>query len=251
MAGDVGPGGEATAQRSAADPLDRGLDALGVRLSPEQRAQLDQLERLLVEWNRRFNLTAITEHDEILVRHFLDSLSALPLLPARPWAGIDVGSGAGFPGLPIRIARPDARMTLLEATGKKCRFLEAVARELRLDDVEVVNQRAEIQGQVWGYRERYDVAMARGVAPFPVVLELVLPFVKLGGHALCWTKVDQVDWLRATRRPMRMLGGTLADVVDVGLPGLEGHVIAAIQKVDQTPPNYPRRPGIPERRPLK
>lgn len=233
------------------DAFGRGLERLGARLLPAQMDQLSRYERLLVDWNTRINLTAITEHRDILLRHFLDSLASLPHLPSRPFAAIDVGSGAGFPGIPIKIARADARMTLLEATGKKCRFLEATARELGLHDLEVVNQRAEIQAQTWGFRERFDVALARGIAPLLVLLELVLPFVKLGGSALCWKQGDLADELAAARRPMRMLGGAVATVHAMDLPGLEGHVMVEIQKVDQTPPNYPRRPGIPERRPLK
>lgn len=228
-----------------------GCAGLGVTLTRRQLQQFAHYRDLLLEWNQRMNLTSITDDAGIQVRHFLDSLSGLALLPLGPVRMVDVGSGAGFPGIVLKIARSDLDVTVLEATGKKCLFLDEVIGQLRLTSVTVINKRAELQGQIWGDRERYDVAVARAVAAVSPLLELTLPFVKVGGVALCWKKQEIEAEVVASTRAARTLGGGLPRIVPTGLPGLEGHVIVSVAKVAPTPATYPRRPGIPERQPLR
>ncbi len=222
----------------------------GITLNRRQVQQFARFRSLLLAWNHRFNITAIDEPDEVEVRHFVDSVAGLPLLPNLPFRMIDVGSGGGFPGVPLAIARPDASVTLLEATGKKCRFLQAVVDELSLAHTVVVNTRAELQAQVWGFREQFDIATARSVAALPALLELTLPFVKLGGHVLCWKKGDIEAEERAALRARKLLGGDPPDLHRFEAMGLETHVIVDVRKTSPTPARFPRRPGYPARQPL-
>ena len=168
--------------------IDLNLLAAGARdfdldLSPAQLDQFSRYADLLIEWNLRFNLTSIVDLRDIVIKHFLDSLSALRSIPPGPIKLIDVGAGAGLPGLPIKLARPDVSLTLLEATHKKCDFLQAVVDDLQLTDVSIVNGRAEEAGRAAEHREAYDVAIARGVAGMPTLIEYLLPFVQVGGMA--------------------------------------------------------------------
>jgi 16S rRNA (guanine527-N7)-methyltransferase len=242
---------------SAADKLLRSeLDRLGVELASAALEQLDMLARELIAWNQRFNLTAITDPEGIALRHFADSLSVLPLLPAAPDNTpdiriIDVGSGAGFPGLPLALARPTLRLTLLEATGKKAGFLRHMAGLLGLANVTVVNARAEEAGNRPDHREAYDVALARAVAPLPVLLELTLPFVRVGGRVIAWKKADIGDEINSSVRAVRTLGGQLGERRTLRLTGDEAdRMLLVIEKVRPTPAGYPRRPGVPARTPL-
>ncbi len=237
-------------QDTGLDLLAAGAGHMGIVLTRRQTRQFELYRDLLVDWNTRFNLTSVDDPAGIQTRHFLDSIAALPYIPTSADSLIDIGSGAGFPGIPLHILRPDMRTTLLEATGKKCVFLETVVKTLRLSNVSVVHGRAELQAQVWGFRERFTVATARAVASLPVLAELALPFVKLGGYALFWKKGDMIAEIAASTRANRSLGGTAGEVHDVVLPGLDEHLIVAVQKVEPTSSRYPRRPGIPERQPL-
>ena len=187
-------------------------------------------------------------------RHFLDSLLPLKVSGLIPEEGrlIDVGTGAGFPGLPLAIARPSLQVTLLEAQGKRCQFLQAVCQALGLENVTIINDRAENLGRVEGHREGYDRAVARAVAALPVLAEYLLPFVRVGGMALCWkgpaVAGEQADGAAAAAR----LGGRLLPLVDMEGSGEEtGHVIAPMEKIEKTLPLYPRKNGMPAKRPLK
>lgn len=228
-------------------------DLFNIDLSAEQQRAFERYSEELVTWNKsRANLTAITDRAAIETRHFLDSLSVLRV--ARLHAGmkvIDVGTGAGFPGLPLKLASPGIQLTLLEATGKKIAFLEHVVQQLRLRDVLLLNARAEEVGQDPAHRETYDVVLARSVAHMPILAEYMLPLCQVGGTCIAMKGESAASELAAAENALRLLGGRLSQLVSVELPGVaETHHLAVIQKVAATPPYYPRRPGHPSKKPL-
>lgn len=219
-------------------------------------AHLNAFERYsqeLIEWNQRANLTGIIEPHEIMVKHFLDSLSVYPLLPQSPanLALIDVGSGAGFPGLPLKIVRPGLRLTLLEATAKKTAFLQHLIRVLNLSGVTILTARAEEAGRQPKQREYYDVAVARAVASLPVLAEYMLPLVKIGGTIIVQKGQHPAEEIKAAANALGILGGRVTQVLPVAVPGLEAerHLVV-IQKHRTTPPQYPRRAGTPAKKPI-
>ena len=233
-----------------------GSRELPVTLSPEHLAAFQLYRQELAEWNAKFNLTAITDDRGVQVRHFLDSLSCvLALRPGESWDGvqvIDVGTGAGFPGLPLKIVYPQMRLTLLEATRKKVRFLEHIVSVLRLADVEIIHGRAEDVGQDLAYREQYDWCLARAVADMPILMEYLLPLVKVGGYVLAQKGEQAPAEAQRSEWAIRQLGGHLRRLVPVELHGLaETRHLVLVDKVAATPSRYPRRPGIPAKRPLR
>ena len=228
-----------------------GARALGFELSPAQLDQFAHYADRLIEWNARFNLTTITQPREIVIRHFLDSLSAARAVPPGAARLIDVGAGAGFPGLPIKIARPEVEVTLLEATRKKCDFLQAVVNELQLADVLIVNARAEEAGRMEAHRAQYDVAIARGVGEMPVLIEYLLPLVKIGGVAVAQKSREVIHDVERAEFAITTLGGRLDDIVSVSVPELnEARYLVVIEKIAATPEKYPRRAGMPSKKPL-
>ena len=230
--------------------LASGAHDLGIDLSPDQIDRFSRYADRLIEWNARFNLTAITEPREIVIKHFLDSLSAARSVPPAARV-IDVGAGAGFPGLPIKIARPAVSLTVLEATRKKCEFLQAMIDELHLTNVLVVNARAEDAAHDPSHRESYDVAIARAVAEMPTLLEYLLPFVRIGGVAVAQKSKEAVNDVQHAEFAMTTLGGRLVDIISVRVPELnEARYLVVIEKTAATPGKYPRRAGMPAKRPL-
>ncbi len=244
-----GPEGLGPAERAL---LVEGARAFGLALSADQVAQFDRYLRALLDWNRRVNLTAITEPRAVVIRHFLDSLSCLLAFPAgEGLAVIDVGTGAGFPGLPLKIARPDLRLTLLEATAKKVRFLEHVVQALGMSSVVVIWGRAETLAHDPAHRERYDCVVARALAELAALAELCLPFARLGGRVIAPKKGAVAAEIARARTAISLLGGRLWEPVPVTLPEEpERRFLVVIEKVQPTPPRFPRRPGMPVRRPL-
>lgn len=220
------------------------------------KAQLDAFERYrqeLIAWNERVNLTGIVDPEEIVVKHFLDSLSvylAVRDLPST-LSLIDVGSGAGFPGLPLKIALPDIRLTLLEATGKKTAFLQHIVATLDLTKVMVLTARAEEAGRQPEHRERYDVAVARAVTTLPVLAEYTLPLAKVGGRVVVQKGQHPADEIKQAANALGILGGKVGQILPVTVPGLtaERHLVV-IQKNRSTPKQYPRRPGLPAKKPI-
>ncbi len=234
-----------------------GAEALGLRLTPGQVEAFGVYLEDLVNWNQKFNLTAITDPEQIEIRHFLDSLSVLQaeethqVLSSPGARAIDIGSGAGFPGIPLAIVYPQAQMTLLEATGKKVAFLEQIAQRLSLEGVTAIHGRAEDVGHDPAHREQYGLALARAVAELPVVVEYALPFCRGGGYLVAQRGSDGRAEAQATQRAIALLGGALQRVVPVRVPGLpEGPTLVVIQKAGPTPGGYPRRAGMPSKRPL-
>ena len=217
-------------------------------------AQLEQFARyadLLIEWNGRFNLTSIVDPRDIVIRHFLDSLSVIRSLPPGPLKLIDVGAGAGLPGIPIKLVRPDVTLTLLEATRKKCNFLQAVADDLPLSSVKIVNARAEEAGRMEEHRAAYDIAIARAVADLPVLIEYLLPFVKIGGFAVAQKSRGAEDELERADTAILLLGGLSSQVIHVQVPGLnDERALILVEKITPTSDEYPRRAGMPSKKPL-
>ena len=245
--------------------LREGAVAAGASLSAGQEAALRQYLELLCEWNSRFNLTAIRDPAEIVIKHFLDSLTcarAVDLACARTL--IDVGCGAGFPGLPLKIAFPHLRVTLLDALQKRIGFLARVVEELGLEEVALVHGRAEdallpqrcrVCGLDEPLRERFDVVTARAVASMDVLAEWTLPFARVGGVVLAMKGPDVAEEVAAARPALALLGGGEPVVTALTLPAVGGMTavsrsLVCIPKVSRTPPQYPRLPGSARKHPL-
>ena len=224
----------------------------GIRLTPHQLSAFSRYEKELAIWNSIHSLTAIRNTHEVRVKHFLDSLSAYLALQGSMMTNlIDLGTGAGFPGLPLKILCPGIKLTLIESVGKKVSFCEHIVKTLALKDVEILQVRAETLGQDSTYREKYDWAMARAVAKMPVVSEYLLPLVRVGGKALAMKGEDAPAEVHSANDAIEMLGGHIRKLVPVNLPGVvETRHLVVIDKVAATPEKYPRREGIPSKRPL-
>jgi 16S rRNA (guanine527-N7)-methyltransferase len=225
---------------------------VGVKLNHRQLALLEQYERELLLWNERFNLTAIRDSEEVRIKHFLDSLTCTQAMRESPCRRlIDIGTGAGFPGLVLKIAYPSVQLTLVESVGKKADFCRHVVQKLGLDHVDVVQDRAESVGQLPTHREQYDWGVARAVASLPVLAEYLLPFVRVGGSMLAMKGESGPAESHASEHALQMLGGHLRQLLPVTLPGVaEERYLVIIDKVAATPARFPRRVGIPAKRPL-
>ena len=227
--------------------LEQGLPALG--LGPELIEPLEAFSRMLLEKNQVMNLTAITDPRDVAVLHLLDSLALTGLAGLEGRTVVDVGTGAGFPGVPLAIARPSARVTLLDSLGKRVDFLRESCRALGLDNVECVHGRAEeFAGE---RRETFDLAVSRAVAALPVLCELCLPLVKVGGAFWAMKSVDTEEEISASKTAVKVLGGRIQAVSDYTIPTTEVvHRVVCIQKTAPTPKKYPRRFALIKKQPL-
>ena len=234
------------------ESLLKGVQDLGFTLSPEQLRLFQTYADELVAWNQRLSLTAITSPEDIQVKHFLDSLTCLQALPPGFVCHrvLDVGSGGGFPGLPLKIQDPTLQVTLLETTIKKAEFLRHIVGHLGLAGVEVVAERAETLGQNPAYRETYDLVVARAVAELGVLAEYCLPFCRVGGLFVAQKKAGNAAEMKNARGAVIALGGRMLPPIAVLLPGAEPRQLVVMEKVAATPQRYPRRPGMPAKRPL-
>lgn len=228
--------------------------SVGVPLSPDTLTQLGTYLRLLVERNAQFNLTAVRDPQAMERRLFLDAIAMVPALDRVTLTGgrktlrlIDIGSGAGFPGLVLKIVRPDLQVTLLDATSKKVRFLREVITATGLTDVEAIHGRAEELARKPEYRERFNLATARAVASLPVLLELITPFLDVGGTALLPKGLDLAAELETGKRAARLLG---CRIVSTSLIPTQDSRLVVVEKVTLTPARYPRATGIPNQAPL-
>jgi 16S rRNA (guanine527-N7)-methyltransferase len=208
--------------------------------------------RELADWNERMNLTAITSPDAVQIRHFLDSLSITQAVPMTDTLRlVDVGTGAGFPGLPLAIVYPNIKVTLLEATGKKVNFLDHICDMLDLSNVTTLRARAEEAGHDNLHRAQYDLAVARSVARLPALLEYLLPLVKTGGHAIAMKGSTAQEEADDCKHALKILGGKLDRIDTIQLPAMDyPHHLVVVEKVHRTPKTYPRNPGTPTREPL-
>lgn len=232
--------------------VDHAQQLFQIQLTSRQVAALSTYEHELLDWNRKFNLTALRDAASIRTKHFLDSFSCvLAWGKAPPRRLIDVGTGAGFPGLPLKILYPAMKLTLVESVGKKAMFCEHVVRLLGLEGVDVIKGRAEDVGCMPEHRERYDLAVARAVASLPVLCEYLLPLVRIGGTALAMKGESGPVEAQSAEKTMRVLGGRLRQVIPVHLPGIaDERYLVLVEKSAATPPRYPRKAGMPAKHPL-
>jgi len=227
-------------------------EILGIRLTNTQLAALETYEKELIDWNQKINLTAIDQPEKIRTKHFLDSMSCMLAMRDTPMARvIDVGSGAGFPGLPLKIIYPGMRLTLVESVGKKALFCEHIVKTLGLMGVEILIERIEVVGKMDQHRQRYDWALARAVAVMPVLMEYLLPLVRINGRALAMKGESGPAEAHEAEYAIKVLGGHLRQLVPVILPSVEDErYLVIVDKVAATPEHYPRRTGVPVKRPL-
>jgi 16S rRNA (guanine527-N7)-methyltransferase len=226
---------------------------LNLRLSARQVGCFEHYEKELLEWNEKFNLTAIRDVEGVRTKHFLDSLTCVQAWRETPPTSlIDIGTGAGFPGIPLKILYPGLSLTLVESVGKKAEFCRHVVKALGLERVEVVQARAEEIGQNKKYRERFDWAVARAVAGLPTLAEYLLPLVRVGGGVLAQKGESGPAEAQSAEKSIRLMGGRLRQLFKVNLPGVvEDRYLIVIDKSAATPTNYPRRVGVPLKTPIQ
>lgn len=222
------------------------FDSFNIKLSEKQLEQFEKYYEILIEYNEKFNITAITEKEEVIIKHFVDSILGVDKI--KGYSLIDVGSGGGFPAIPIKIMKPEIKLSLLEATGKKCEFLKAVIRELNLENVEVINNRAETLAKVNLYRESFDVCTARAVARLNTLLEYCMPFVKVGGEFVAY-KGDAVEEVKEAENAVKVLGGKIIEVEKYSLLDAK-RTLVVVKKEKQTDKKYPRGNGKERKNPL-
>lgn len=232
--------------------LERASALYGLLLNEKQIEKFGIYYRLLIEWNAKMNLTAITEPREVAVKHIVDSLTALRGIEERDSLRlIDVGTGAGFPGIPLKIVRPDLKLTLLDSLKKRVHFLEAVVEALGLEGAECLHGRAEEAARQSALRERFDIAASRAVARLPVLAEYLLPFVHIGGTAIALKGLHSEEEAKEAERAVKILGGRAIESIPVALPGLsDKRAVLVIKKERPTPKAYPRKAGKPAKEPL-
>ena len=228
------------------------LELFNVHITGRQVMSLITYEKELLEWNQKFNLTAIRDVESIRTKHFLDSFSCvLAWKAAPPNSLIDIGTGAGFPGLPLKILYPNLKLTLVESVGKKAMFCQHIVRVLGLEHVEVLKARAEDIGQNGSHRGKYDWALARAVANLNVLSEYLLPLIRIGGTMLAQKGESGPAEAQSAEKAMKLLGGNLRELIQVNLPGVaEDRYLVLVDKVAGTHPKYPRKSGIPAKEPL-
>ena len=237
------------------EKLKAGAARLGLRLSENQIALFQTYYEEIIDWNQRMNLTAIIEYDKVQINHFLDSLTVVsvwrPSFDNPTPKVIDIGAGAGVPGIPLKIVFPEIRLTLLDSTNKKTTFLNHVKQKLGFDEIQVVNGRAEEVVHRSKYREQFDLTLARGVAPLATLVELTLPFCKIGGRVVAHKKGDIEEEISKAKKAISVLEGRLVEVKPVDLPEFpDRRCLVVIEKIGATPAQYPRRSGMPVKKPI-
>lgn len=232
--------------------INEARELFNVHLTARQVMALINYEKELVEWNQKFNLTAIRDVESIRTKHFLDSYSCvLAWKGVPPLRLVDIGTGAGFPGIPLKIIYPAMHVTLVESVGKKAMFCQHVISKLGLENVEVIQTRAETLGQDSDHRESYDYAVARAVANLNILSEYLLPLVKVGGTMLAQKGESGPAEAQSAEKAMKLLGGKLKQLIPVHLPGVaDDRYLVLVDKIAATPPKYPRKAGIPMKTPL-
>ncbi|UAL47449.1 16S rRNA (guanine(527)-N(7))-methyltransferase RsmG [Sutcliffiella horikoshii] len=229
------------------------LEEKGISLSSQQLSQFDTYYKLLVEWNEKMNLTAITDEEEVYLKHFYDSITASFYVDLNQELSLcDVGAGAGFPSIPLKICFPNLKVTIVDSLNKRITFLQNLANELDLKNVHFVHDRAETFGKNADYREKFDLVTARAVARLSVLSELCLPLVKEGGMFVPMKAAAASEELEKGKKALQILGGKLEKVHSFSLPLEESERnILIIKKIKSTPKKYPRKPGTPNKQPLE
>jgi 16S rRNA (guanine527-N7)-methyltransferase len=234
------------------DLIENAWNLFGIRISASQQAAFETYESELMEWNARYNLTAIDNPQQIRLKHFLDSLSCTLAMRDTPTNRvIDVGTGAGFPGIPLKILNPKIKLTLVESVAKKAVFCQHICEAVEINNVEIIQERAEIVAQRSEIREQCDWVIARAVAALPILVEYLLPLVRMGGYALAMKGESGPAEAQSAQAAIHILGGQVKQLIPVTLPGVEEErYLVVIEKIAATPDRFPRRVGIPAKRPL-
>jgi len=229
-----------------------GVKNFGIELNKDQIKQFEMYYRTLVDWNKRFNLTRITDYREVQIKHFLDSLTVVNVWLPREDSVIDIGSGPGMPGLPLKIVFPEIKLALLESTRKKAEFLESTVDLLELDNTKVIHGRAEEIAHLSQYREKFDVVLSRGVGKLPGLVEFTLPFCRIGGISIFLKKGYISEEISEAQKAVGELGGKLTDNRSIEISELpDERYLVVIRKIAGSPAKYPRNSGIPLKRPIK
>lgn len=236
-------------QNRFSDLLMLDMKLLDINMEKEQIEQFYEYMNLLIEWNEKINLTAITEPEEIIKKHFIDSITIAKYIKGS--SIIDVGTGAGFPGIPLKILNNSLNITLLDSLNKRLIFLNEVISKLNLSNIKTQHARAEEAGINRKFREKYDIAVSRAVAPLNILVEYLLPFVKVGGNAICMKANSADEELKIAKNAIKILGGKVEEIEEFVLPNTDiGRTIIVIKKIKNTPNKYPRKAGTPAKQPL-
>ena len=226
------------------------LKELNIDLTDLQLEQFYNYMSILIEWNKFMNLTGITDPEEVITKHFIDSLTVLDKIDKNA-SIIDVGTGAGFPGIPVKIAFPETKVVLLDSLNKRIKFLNEVIEKLELKDIETIHGRAEECGRNKSYREKYDIAIARAVAPLNVLLEYLMPFVKVNGKCLCMKGSSSEEEIKNSKNAVKVLGGEIIKTEEFYIPNTDiKRRIVQVNKIKETSNKYPRKAGTPSKEPL-
>lgn len=235
-----------------ADKFNTQLEEIGIVLTEEQKLQFHRYYELLVEWNKVMNLTGITEFDEVNEKHFLDSLSVVKAVnPNDVHTVIDIGTGAGFPGIPLKIVFPHLKVVLLDSLQKRINFLNTVIDELNLTEVETLHGRAEDYAKKTDYREKFDLCVSRAVSNLATLSEYCLPYIRIGGVFLSYKSGEVEEEMNNSKKAIHILGGEVDQVIKFCLPGTEiSRSFVKIVKKEETKKKYPRKAGLPAKEPL-
>ena len=234
---------------------------LNIELTDVQQKQFQRYYELLIEWNQKINLTSITEYDDVLVKHFADSVSLIKaaevkeigeaLLEGKEATLLDIGTGAGFPAIPLKIAFPNLKVTMIDSLNKRVKFLQLVIEELGLSDIEAYHGRAEEFATPNQFREKFDFVVSRAVANLSVLLEYTLPYVKVGGYFVAYKSEDLPNEMATAGNALQVLGGRKKTIVQFTLPQSDyGRSLLVVHKQQETPKKYPRKAGTPKDKPL-
>lgn len=232
--------------------LKESAEKFNIILDEKQLEQFKKYMKMLVSCNEKMNLTAITEKNEVLLKHFLDSMTLISSGKLKNGATlIDIGAGAGFPSLPVKIARPDLKVTMLDSLNKRVNFLSDVITELGLSGIEALHSRAEDGGRS-GFRESFDIATARAVADLAVLAEYALPFIKVGGYFIAMKGTAPEEEINGAKQSIKVMGGKIEEVKEIHIDeGNLNHTLVIIKKTEKTPSKYPRKAGKPTKEPIK
>ncbi len=232
--------------------FEKDLEELNIKLEKRQVCQFLQYYEMLIEWNSFMNLTAITEYEEVIKKHFIDSLSLIKAIDlSKDYSVIDIGTGAGFPGIPLKIAFPNLKITLLDSLNKRIKFLNEVIDKLELKDIKTIHGRAEDFAKDKEYRQVYDLCVSRAVANLSILSEYCLPYVKCGGKFISYKSEKITDEMVAAKNAIKILGGNVSGQTELILPNSDIYRnLFIIEKVKDTPMKYPRKAGLPSKEPI-